>query len=203
MSALLCFFDLVILVPLKDIILSIGFYFMRNGFTESSGIHIVIEESKKSPSILSNGISIQPGTETNIGLKLSTLSRLKSPFSSDCADEYHWEELKNIKFLRNFEYSSKHCKSWCYMVEIHATCGCYELSLMEGMRVRDFIDWNTNFNLTVCEQRDGSPQSACVRSVLYSKDQSFLIKKCKCHAECSEVEYKVTKFQFYFIPQEL
>ena len=48
---------------------------MRNGFTESSGIHIVIEESKKSPSVLSNGISIQPGTETNIGLKLSTLSR--------------------------------------------------------------------------------------------------------------------------------
>ena len=169
---------------------------MRNGFTESSGIHIVIEESKKSPSVLSNGISIQPGTETNIGLKLSTLSRLKSPFSSDCADEYHWEELKNIKFLRNFEYSSKHCKSWCYMVEIHANCGCWELSLLEGMRLRDFIDWNTNFNLTICEQRDGSPQSACVRSVLYSKDQAFLIKKCKCHAECSEVEYKVTKFQF-------
>ena len=169
---------------------------MRNGFTESSGIHIVIEESKKSPSILSNGISIQPGTETNIGLKLSTLSRLKSPFSSDCTDEYHWEVLRNIKFLRNFEYSSKHCKGWCYMVEINEKCNCWELSLLEGMRLRDFKDWNTNFNVTLCERRDGSSQSACVKRVLYSKDQAFLIKKCRCHAECSEVEYKVTKFRF-------
>ena len=164
---------------------------MRNGLTESNGMHIVIEDSRKSPSILSNGISIQPGTETNIGLKVTTLSRLKSPFSSECTDQYQGEEMKNINFLTSFEYSSKNCKSWCYIVVIYQKCNCWDLSLMEGVIVQEFVKWSKMRNLTPCEKRNGSSESACVRNLLYGDDQSFLTERCMCHAECKEVEYKV------------
>ena len=46
---------------------------MRNGLSKTNGIHLVIEDRDKSPSILSNGISVKPGSETNIGLKISTI----------------------------------------------------------------------------------------------------------------------------------
>ena len=167
---------------------------MRNGLTESNGIHIVIEDSQKSPSILSNGISIQPGTETNIGLKVTTLSRLKSPFSSECTDQYQGAEVKEIKFLNYFKYSSKNCKSWCYIVVIHDTCKCWDLSLMEGVIVQDFLKWSKLRDMRICEKRNESSESACVRNVLYGDDQNFLTERCMCHAECKEVEYKVMIF---------
>ena len=164
---------------------------MRNGLTESNGIHIVIEDNNKSPSILSNGISIRSGTETNIGLKITNISRLQSPYSSECTDTYQWEALNSMKFLKYFQYSSKNCKSWCYITIIQEACDCFDLSLMEGIVVDEFANWSKAANLTLCEQRIGSSDSDCVKDVLNSEHQQFLTDRCKCHAECREIEYKV------------
>ena len=67
---------------------------MRNGLTKANGIHVVIEDRDKSPSILSSGISVQPGAETNIGLKKTTISRLEAPFASDCMSSYLYDNFK-------------------------------------------------------------------------------------------------------------
>ena len=80
---------------------------MRNGLTKTNGIHIVIEDTKKSPSILSNGISVKPGAETNIGLKIGTISRLEAPFARKCRTSYPHEDFDQVRFLAYFEYSAK------------------------------------------------------------------------------------------------
>ena len=41
---------------------------MRNGINQRSGVHIVIDSNTKIPSIVSKGLSVMPGAETNIGL---------------------------------------------------------------------------------------------------------------------------------------
>ena len=90
---------------------------MRNGLTTTNGIHVVIEDSRISPSIISEGLSVQPGTEVAIGLQKATISRLPDPFKSRCIDEYRYEPISGIAELSLFQYSAKNCKSWCY---IHA-----------------------------------------------------------------------------------
>ena len=170
---------------------------MRNGLTKTNGIHLVIEDTKKSPSILSNGISVKPGAETNIGLKIGTISRLEAPFASKCRIRYPHENFDRVRFLAYFEYSAKNCKSWCYIGMILDTCHCLEHTIMEGILAEDFLEWVQHFNISICKSTAGSPQYDCVRNVLLSEDHEALIQNCSCGAECFETEYKViVYFQF-------
>ena len=166
---------------------------MRNGLTKANGIHVVIEDRDKSPSILSNGISVQPGAETNIGLKKTTISRLKAPFDSDCKSSYLMEEFKQNSFLTLFEYSSKNCKSWCYIEKILEECSCFDHTLMEGVMVEEFLNAKQKYNFTFCDTTSGSHHgSDCVNKVLFTEDQEALIGDCFCGSECKETEYRVS-----------
>ena len=164
---------------------------MRNGLSKTNGIHLVIEDRDKSPSILSNGISVKPGSETNIGLKISTISRLEAPFASKCAKSYLFDEFKYNTFLTYFDYSAKNCKSWCYIGMILDTCHCLEPTIMEGILAEDLLGWIQHSNISICKNTAGSPQYDCVRNVLLSEDHEALIQNCSCGAECFETEYKV------------
>ena len=165
---------------------------MRNGLTEANGIHIVIEDSKKSPSIISNGISVQPGTETNIGLKMSKISRLKAPFESSCLESYESDRI-NVTFLNKFEYSSKNCKSWCYIILIITFCRCFEQSLIEGVLAQEFVGWKDTYKFSFCQQEIGSENAICVKNVTTSINADVLTERCLCGAECSETEFKVNE----------
>ena len=170
----------------------LGLYFMRNGLTKANGINVVIEDRDKSPSILSNGISVQPGAETNIGLKKTTISRLKAPFDSDCKSRYLMEEFKQNSFLTLFEYSSKNCKSWCYIEKILEECNCFDHTLMDGVMVEEFLNAKQKYNFTLCDTTSGSHHgSDCVNKVLFTVDQEALIGDCFCGSECKETEYRV------------
>ena len=164
---------------------------MRNGLSKTSGIHLVIEDRDKSPSILSNGISVKPGSETNIGLKMSTISRLEAPFASKCMKSYLLDDFKYNTFLTFFDYSAKNCKSWCYIARILDACNCFEHTLMEGIVVDEFVKWNRKTNVKLCDKRSGSPNDECVRNLILADDQENLLKDCFCGAECNETEYKV------------
>ena len=164
---------------------------MRNGLTKADGIHLVIEDRDKSPSILSNGVSVKPGAETNIGLKITTISRLKAPFASNCTSSYLFADFKHNSFLTLFDYSAKNCKSWCYIGRILQECECFDHTLMEGIIVQEFLNWKRNFNLTLCDKTVGSPQYQCVKKLLFTEDQESLAGSCFCGEECNETEYKV------------
>ena len=164
---------------------------MRNGLTKTNGIHLIIEDRDKSPSILSNGISVKPGEETNIGLKMATISRLEAPFASNCMKTYLHEGMSQLYFLAYFDYSAKNCKSWCYIGMILEVCKCFEHTLMEGIVVEQFLEWKRAWNITLCDKKTTSPQYDCVKSLLRTEDQEALIHNCSCGAECFETEYKV------------
>ena len=165
---------------------------MRNGLTKANGIHIVIEDRDKSPSILSNGISVQPGAETNIGLKKTTISRLEAPFASDCMSSYLYYNFKQSSFLALFKYSAKNCKSWCYIEKILEECSCFDHTLMEGIVVDEFLNLKQKYNFTLCDTTSGSHHgSDCVNKLLFTEDQEALIVDCFCGSECEETEYRV------------
>ena len=170
----------------------LGLYFMRNGLTKANGIHVVIEDRDKSPSILSNGISVQPGAETNIGLKKTTISRLEAPFASDCMSSYLYENFKQSSFLALFKYSAKNCKSWCYIEKILEECSCLDHTLIEGIVVDEFLNAKQKYNFTLCDTTSGSHHgSDCVNKLLFAEDQDALIVDCFCGSECEETEYRV------------
>ena len=170
----------------------VGLYFMRNGLSKTNGIHLVIEDRDKSPSILSNGISVKPGSETNIGLKISTISRLEAPYASKCMKSYLFDGFKLNTFLTFFDYSAKNCKSWCYIGTILELCNCFEHTLMEGIVVDQFVKWRGQSNVKLCDKIPGSPNYECVRKIILAEDQEALTKECLCGAECNETEYKVS-----------
>ena len=169
-----------------------GLYFMRNGLSKTNGIQLVIEDRDKSPSILSNGISVKPGSETNIGLKISTISRLEAPYASKCMSSYLFDGFKYNTFLTYFDYSAKNCKSWCYIGRILDVCNCFEHTLMEGIVAEQFVKWKGQSNMTLCDKRTGSPNYECVQKIVLTEDQEALTKECFCGAECNETEYKVS-----------
>ena len=167
---------------------------MRNGLTKTNGIHLVIEDREKSPSILSNGISVKPGAETNVGLKIATISRLRAPYASNCMTAYLQDGVDELDFLAEFDYSAKNCKSWCYIGTIIDFCNCFDHTMLEGIIVEQFLERKQAWNMSVCNKTAGSPQYDCVRNIMHAEDEAeeSLTGSCSCGAECQETEYKVT-----------
>ena len=64
--------------------LLLGDYYMRNGMTASKGAWIIVENNTKPPNIVSEGMPLRIGTETNIALSTEVLERLKHPYQSNC-----------------------------------------------------------------------------------------------------------------------
>lgn len=160
--------------------------------TKTNGIYIVIEDSRKAPSIISKGISVQPGSEVNIGLQKTTIGRLEHPYRSNCVNEYRYKPISAISALHVFEYSAKNCKSWCYIDLIRAKCGCFYATLMEWIGTGQIKNWiGANENFTFCEESKESKDAQCVKNLTVDYDQDFATEMCMCDPECQETEFKV------------
>ena len=103
---------------------------------------------------------------------MTTISRLKAPFESNCMDSYNWRNMSGIAFLEVFEYSSKNCKSWCYLLIIMEQCKCFAKNLIEGLFVKEFIGWQRYYNFTFCQEEQGSNDSTCVKNLIDWYDQA-------------------------------
>ena len=165
---------------------------MRNSLTKTNGIYIVIEDSRKAPSIISKGISVQPGSEVNIGLQKTTISRLEHPYKSNCANEYRYKPISYIPALNFFEYSAKNCKSWCYIMQVIEKCGCFYSTLLEWINAGQIKDWiGANENVTFCQESKESKDAQCVQNLTVDYDQDFATDMCMCDPECQETEFMV------------
>ena len=166
---------------------------MRNGLTRTSGAKFVLEDSKKSPSIVSNGISVRPGTETNIGMLMKTITRLHSPYKSKCEDDYLMGRMNVIGFIRNFEYSARNCKSWCYIFKLFDKC-CFAEDLVEGVMPDQFDVWMGKYNVTIefCKHLPDSDDQRCISKVREELDNADGGDDCQCHAECEETQIMVS-----------
>lgn len=163
-------------------------YYMQNGINQRSGVHIVIENNTKTPSIVSKGISVMPGTETNIGLQTTKILRLSTPFKSNCTNSYLYEPLKAIK-SSDFAYSAKNCKGMCYVIKIYKGCKCVHPTLVEGMKIEDFFG-SFQGSYRTCNITEDSNDNKCLLSL--PADTWENDNPCDCNPECTEGRYKVS-----------
>ena len=164
---------------------------MRNGINKRSGIHLVIEDAAKSPSIVSKGISVMPGTETNIGMQINTVLRLFHPYKSNCTNVYHNKKVE-ARIGSDFEYSSTVCKGLCLSLKFYETCDCMYTTMIEGFTMKNWfsrVDRQTA--VRICNVTQGSGDYDCM-SLAY-----HLVEKdtCGCKPECEEKRYKVRNFR--------
>ena len=181
---------------LKQNIVIIESYYMRNGINEKSGVRVVVEHSTKNPT-MSKGIDAMPGTETNIGVKKHVVERLKKPYKSNCTNEYLDPDIKKHAD-RGFDYSAKICKGLCFARESNQGCGCFHPSLLEGFSIEDW--YGTVLQMHPCNISSGSEDAQCLIGlhVIDTGDPGTnWDQPCGCNPECTEISYEViSQIQF-------
>ena len=167
---------------------------MRNGINQRSGIHLVVEDNTKNPSIVSKGISVMPGTETNIGLQGKELMRLASPFKSNCTTEYKNKRVKEI-IGSDFAYSSKVCKGICYASKFYGACSCVYPPVFEGFVIENWFRVFAQKKIRVCNVTQGSEDQLCLISNAGTEGNDTDGTGCGCNPECRDRRYGVSHFR--------
>ena len=163
-------------------------YYMRNGINQRSGAHIVIENNTKIPSIVSKGLSVMPGTETNIGLTSKKIRRLRKPYKSNCTDEFDSERVSNISG-NGYRYSTTICKGMCYGSIFLEYCGCVHPSFIEGVLLEKWDSLADHVQIRICNVREGSDDYVCSNTTGFRKVREENV--CDCNPECYEGKYRV------------
>ena len=163
-------------------------YYMRNGINQRSGVHIVIENNTKIPSLVSKGLSVMPGTETNIALTSKRIRRLRQPYKSNCTDEF---DAKRVSILtgNGFSYSSTICKGMCCASIFLEVCGCVHPSLIEGVLLERWVGVSAA-RVRICDVKEGSEDYVCASTIGFRKVSEENL--CDCNPECDEGKYRVT-----------
>ena len=160
---------------------------MRNSINQRSGAHIVIENNTKIPSIASKGLSVMPGTETNIGVTSKTIRRLGRPYKSNCTNNFDAERVRSITGNR-FRYSSKICKGMCYARIFLEYCRCVHPSLVEGIELERWMRIVTTNGVRICNVTKGSADYTCLHQMMPKVAEGNV---CDCNPECYEGKYRV------------
>ncbi|XP_067912156.1 amiloride-sensitive sodium channel subunit gamma-like [Heterodontus francisci] len=105
----------------------------------SMGAKIVIHDQNEQPFVEDVGIEIQTATETAMGLDMTVLKRLSSPYS-DCTVDGLDVPVTN---LYNKTYSLQMCLHSCFQMEMVRSCGCahYEKPLPAEAEYCDYTKY--------------------------------------------------------------
>ena len=163
-------------------------YYMRNGNTRSCGAILVVGDSAKSPRILSKGIFVTPGAETNIGLHKKIISRLPEPYDSNCTHTYLNETIGNFSGSK-FEYSSQSCEALCYGIRLYDACQCIYHALVEGLHIEQWFKL-TQSRMKICNITPASDDWNCIMK--YPNKYFDGSSNCDCNPNCIEETYYVS-----------
>ena len=159
---------------------------MQSGITEAKGMRVTVENSTKTPFVVSEGINVPSRTSTNIGLIEERMKRLPEPYPSNCSESYPAELKKYHNFTDHSKYSSGLCSNLCYVSVAEEYCGCYfpylEGNIPYSPAGKQYCSMDpdlSNRNLT------------CLQARLYEIVKGLYVDKCKCNPECYETNYKV------------
>ena len=155
---------------------------------QRSGVHIAIENNTKIPSLVSKGLSVMPGTETNIALTSKKIRRLRQPYKSNCTDVFDAERVSNLTGKR-FHYSSTICKGMCYASIFLEVCGCVHPSFIEGFSLKRWASLAVA-NVKICNVTERSEDYVCASTTGFRTVSEENV--CDCNPECYEGKYRVT-----------
>ena len=116
--------------------LSAGYYNYSEPYVFNSGIRIVIHNaSNERLFITDDGLDIEPGKATKIGIKRTIFQKLGQPYS-DCIDDLTASnpsktDIMNLMFDRfnETQYSQKFCQKLCYQMYVEQNANCSDPSL--------------------------------------------------------------------------
>ena len=152
---------------------------MRNGLTPNRGAHIVIEYPSELPNVISEGISVSPGAESMISLKMSEISRLTPPYGN-CTDTILDPDIQSM-YPQNYKYSAKSCNSFCVIVNTMRECNCMIDESVGGILLNDYDKLKIS-------------RPTCPKNSSCSGDPKKWFQPCKCYPECDDTTYQVAPY---------
>jgi hypothetical protein len=116
--------------------LSVGYYNYSEPYVFNRGLRIVIHNaSNERVFITDDGLDIEPGKATKIGIKRTIFQKLSQPYS-DCIDDLtpsnpSKTDIMNMMFNRfnETQYSQKFCQKLCYQMFVEQNANCSDPSL--------------------------------------------------------------------------
>ncbi|XP_060598498.1 amiloride-sensitive sodium channel subunit alpha-like [Ruditapes philippinarum] len=146
-----------------------------DNFSTGYGIRIVFHEPGTYPLPSHEGITLSPGTETNIGLRRVHISRLGKPHGN-CIDG------KEFKSRYNKKYSISACYEFCRILEAIKECDCIPAEAPDEVHLNSTA-------LPVCNTTDETVEK-CLLSVDIIFDSGEVA--CHCNGPCQETVYAKT-----------
>ncbi|XP_006815229.1 epithelial sodium channel subunit alpha-like [Saccoglossus kowalevskii] len=146
---------------------------------ESAGARLLIHPQNVMPFPEDNGLTLQPGTETNVGLRKVVISRQPYPYG-DCETSTKVTSDNNI--FTNFfgtEYSQQSCEKSCFYSHVVTECGCSDAKFR----------YNTTYS--PCTSSNET-QRECKESVENLYLEGKLSCDSDCPQRCEDDDYRMT-----------
>ncbi|XP_048762516.1 degenerin mec-10-like isoform X1 [Ostrea edulis] len=145
-----------------------------NGISQGHGMRLLIHEQGTFPMPNDEGILISSSFETNIGLRLTDITRATPPHRY-CEDGVQFKQRYNVGYSRSV------CRIFCEQNTLLAECGCFSHEYKEFF----FFANNTNQNKWCRTQKEISCIGKIVREFNSQKRQ------CTCLNPCTEKKYSL------------
>ena len=154
-------------------------YDSSDSMVSVNGLKIVIHERGTVPLVMSNGIDIQPGYSTNIGMKMKMYNRLGQPYG-DCSERETVNDIQNNTFFMDEQL----CEENFVAKEIFKQCGCHSAKFFHS---KLFGDITAN-----CFYMNDSNMDQLVTRINCELDilrNSELSNTEYCYWPCQETDY--------------
>ncbi|XP_060082503.1 amiloride-sensitive sodium channel subunit beta-2-like [Ylistrum balloti] len=149
--------------------------------TYGYGARLVIHQHGNFPLPAEEGITLSPGYETSLGVRMTKISRLGQPYGTCLPTEFFGKQ-QDGNHSTNIRYSSQACLLDCKETEIAAVCGC--------------LDGNIHNELHTGYLNGAGRSPYCAKSVddfrcstAVTKDFLTGNRGCKCPNTCNETVY--------------
>ncbi|XP_041368150.1 degenerin-like protein asic-1 [Gigantopelta aegis] len=144
--------------------------------TQAAGVRVLIHPRNSMPFPEDQGISIPPGYETYVGIRMVDIGRLPEPHGT-CASEGTEPDL--YMTYQNTTYSKLSCMKSCYQRIILENCGC-------AVPFFYVVNWTNGCNMSDPETE------MCVKELPSTQSEAYDQCNVKCPPPCSEVKFEKT-----------
>ena len=163
---------------------------MRNTLTKWSGASVTLFQNDGAPDIYGRAISVQPGTETKIGLTKEEHRKefCKEPYISKCSE--NWAE----KFPFDFQpYSTALCAEAVQQMVCMSKCKC----MISDQMLNGLVEMDPTM-IMWC----GPMHTECVSNAKQGLLNNSIEPFMKCKPRCSEDVYQVV-LKTIFLQEQL
>ncbi|XP_064482497.1 amiloride-sensitive sodium channel subunit alpha-like [Ornithodoros turicata] len=99
-----------------------------------AGFYVMVHQPGIQEEVTDNSLFVPPGYTSYIGINLSMLHKLRSPYENPCQSEWPVEFHRYL--VRGLIYTRRACLEYCYQVHVFETSGCRSYSHIASMSPR-------------------------------------------------------------------